>query len=706
MSIVAKQAFHDHDLPHARQTDAGARPSSEVPWYLDGREVLLVLRSRLWLVLAPALALLAVAVVVLLALPPQYVSTAQLLIDPQGVQVLKDDLKPATQASDASLLLVDSDALVLSSDDVLRAVVDRFGLDHDPEFDRPPGPIARVTGAIAGLLGGSGPPTDPKLAALRSLRDSLSTQRLERSFVLAVSVTTDDRELSKRLAQGIVEEYLTVEAANRADVARRASGSLVARLDELQKSLRSAEDEAQAFRTANNLIGTRTQLVSEQQLGQISDQLGAARARASEQLSRLKQIEAALASNDGMSALPEVLQSATVGQLRTQLALTERALADDQLNLGARHPALIAAKTQVQAARAQLEGEIRRIGDSVRSEYRATMANVASLQQRLDRGKSEAVSVGDSMVQLRELEQKVEARRNLYGNFLARSRELQEQQQVDSSATRIISPATLPAQRKGPSKILVLLAVLVLGLGLGVVSALVADAKTRRIRTRRRFIQTLGLPVLGVLPPGGREGARDGTTGDYDLAVAHVGDQLREALTRASPRVLVVTDADGVSGKALLALSLAGMAAFGRERVLLIDADPDASVAATCGVTVQPETPAIRDGRLVVQDVRLAGFSNLRLLTADRLSPRIDHRDAIETVFKRAVDNDLVVVNAGRLGADLFTDRLVGDRRASLVLLAASAERSTFGRIERALSRTAACPVLACVLTDASWIDA
>ena len=117
--------------------EPGKPDATPEPWFLDPREIGRALRARWALVLAPAVLLVVAAVAWLALVPPLYAAVTQILIDPRGLQVVKDGVTPADQASDASLLLVDSQLRVLVSDDVLRQVVSRFKLDQDPDFVRP-----------------------------------------------------------------------------------------------------------------------------------------------------------------------------------------------------------------------------------------------------------------------------------------------------------------------------------------------------------------------------------------------------------------------------------------------------------------------------------------------------------------------------------------------------------------------------------------
>ncbi|WP_331325976.1 GumC family protein [Methylorubrum populi] len=471
------------------------------PWFLDPREVLRVLRPRWPLVLAPAILLVAAAAAWLVLVPPRYAAVTQILIDPRGIQVVKDGVTPSDQASDASLLLVDSQIRVLISDDVLRKVVDRFGLDHDLEFVQPGSFLDTLKGRLSSLLGASGGgASDDKLTALRMLRDRAGARRLERSFVVELSVTSESRQKAADLSQAIAETYLATVSEAQAQITRKAGAALSGRLGELQDNLRQAEDKAQQFRAANNLVGTRGQLVSEQALTQLNQQLGAARARAGELRGRLAQIEALANGRVDLNSVTEVVQSATIAQLRSQLAQVESARADTVANLGPRHPTLRTSELQVQSLRSQIEAEIRRIAAAARNDYKSAQANEASLAATLESRKKEALSVDKSFVRLRELERQVEASRAVYESFLVRARELQEQQRLDTSSSRIISPASLPARRLGPPIPVIFGAALAAGLGLGVMLALLAVPAAGRIGSARRLQQAAGLPVIAALP--------------------------------------------------------------------------------------------------------------------------------------------------------------------------------------------------------------
>jgi uncharacterized protein involved in exopolysaccharide biosynthesis/Mrp family chromosome partitioning ATPase len=689
-------------------TEPGKPDVTPEPWFLDPREIGRALRARWALVLTPMILLLVGAVAWLALVPPLYAAVTQILIDPRGIQVVKDGVTPSDQASDASLLLVDSQIRVLISDDVLRQVVSRFKLDQDPEFVRSSSPLDALKGSLSSLLGASGGPSDDTLTALRTLRDRTAARRLERSFVVELAVTTQSRQKSADLAQAIAETYLATVSQAQAQVTRKAGDAVAGRLGELQDDLREAEDKAQKFRAANNLVGTRGQLVSEQALTQLNQQLGAARARAGELRGRLAQIEAVANGRADLNSVTEIVQSTTIAQLRSQLAQIEAARADTVSNLGPRHPTLRTSELQVQTLRNDINAEIRRIAAATRNDYRSALANEASLAATLESRKKEALSVDRSFVRLRELERQVEASRAVYEAFLVRARELQEQQRLDTSTSRIISPASLPARRLGPPIPAIFAAAVAAGLGIGVALALLAVPAAGRVGSRRRLQQLAGLPVIAALPARVRTRTRGRAGGEalradtaYDLAVARLGSRLQRDFAAPRPTVVLITSADDRTGKSELARSLAASAALDGQRVLVVDADPEALISRDLRSAARRGVAEALRTQSGLGEALVDGPAGFKILPFDDAALSLGTAAFTGAVLTAAAAFDTVFVDIGLIGTDIAAERLAQDQRFPALLLTASATRSAVSRLRRALDAIGRDPRVHLVMTDA-----
>jgi polysaccharide biosynthesis transport protein len=673
-------------------------------WFLTPSEILRVLRRRWRVVLGPLAACLLAAGAWVALVPPQYTATVSILVDPRNLQVVKDGLAPIDQASDASLLLVDSQMRVLTSDDVYRQVVAKFDLAHDPEFVGSASVLDGLRAGIMKLFGQPAPAPDLALTALRDLRARTLAKRMERSFVVELGVTSQNREKAAQLVQAIAETYLTEESEARAALTGKAGEALANRLGELQQAVALAEERAQTYRATHNIVGTRAQLVSEQQLTQLNDQLGAARARVAELRSRLRRVELLGQGNVTFDAVTEIVQSATVIQLRTQIAQLETSNADALQNLGALHPTVKTNAAQLRSLRAQLDAEIKRIAASIANEYKAALANEASLAATLDRSKKEAFGVGSSLVRLRELERQVEASRTIYGAFLVRSRELQEQQRIDTSSSRIISPALPPDRRIGPSSSLVMAAALFAGLGLGIGGALLAEAMSDRIGSRRRLESVTKRPVLEALPqPVPRLQSAVSAwqaKADYAVAVTRLGGKLQREVVGIQPSVVLVTSADDRTGKSTLVHGLAASATHDGQRILVVDADPEAILTRRLSARPVPSLADVLRRQAPPLEAVVETHSGISMLSVDEPAMRFGTGALATAILQLTTKFDTILVDLGLVGTDVFTELLAIDPRFPIVVLTVSAETSAVVPVRRALDALGQDSRLRLVLTD------
>ena len=101
---------------------------------IDYQRILSVLWRGKTTILATVAVSLLIAVLFVVLVPHRYTAVTQILIDPTDLRAVSNDLSPPNQASDASVLQVESQVRVLMSDSVLRRVVKTEGLENDPEF--------------------------------------------------------------------------------------------------------------------------------------------------------------------------------------------------------------------------------------------------------------------------------------------------------------------------------------------------------------------------------------------------------------------------------------------------------------------------------------------------------------------------------------------------------------------------------------------
>jgi polysaccharide biosynthesis transport protein len=547
--------------------------------------------SVLWegkgtILLSVAVALLLAVAFVLLA-PRKYTATTQILMDPMDLRAAQTDVSTTIPQSDAAVLQVESQARVIGSDNILRRVVESEGLDHDPEFES-----------------GANSQEEIPLTALNNLRKHVDIKRPERTYVIEVSVTSEDPAKAARIANAIAQTYLTEQTEVRADAARQVSQSLSGRLKELQETLRASENKVEAYKSSHSIVGANGELVNEQQLVNLNTELSAARARTVQAKGRLEQIENVQRSKTDIGAFPEAVQSATITALRTQYTDIMRREAEQKSSLGERHPAVMEIEAQAERVHKLIEDEVNRIAVSANTEYESAKTSEELMAQKVDALKNTAESTNQSLVGLRELEREAQANRTVYESFLVRARETGEQEQIDTKNIRIISRADPPLTRSSPPpSLLIGLAAMMLGgaCGTGIVimrslnetnkprSRPVADKPPRRFGETMRNLWPISVPlrlrprhdadreirVLAELPSADISyglDAIENPNSRFAREIQKIYDAVRESHgKRANPSVLVVA-ADDQDDTASVALALAAAIAS-TQRVLLIDAD-------------------------------------------------------------------------------------------------------------------------------------
>jgi polysaccharide biosynthesis transport protein len=239
-------------------TETSRIPLAEQFHQIDLKKFLIHLRTQKRFILGVTLLFVAAAVLFLLLSTPQYTARTQILIDPSDLHVVERGLTSNSQVSEAIVIQVESQVRVLTSDNVLRRVIAREGLDGDREFG---GSQASLSRAIANAIFiRFGMPhlvgrVDPTLAALYELQRRSYAKRAERTYVVDVGVTTEDPIKSTRLTNAIAQAYLDEQTTARSDAARQASETLAARLSELKDRVRQAEQRVEEFKARNNILG-------------------------------------------------------------------------------------------------------------------------------------------------------------------------------------------------------------------------------------------------------------------------------------------------------------------------------------------------------------------------------------------------------------------------------------------------------------------
>jgi len=416
-------------------------------------ELIQLLWRRKIAIASAALLCACIAVAIGKSLTPRYTASAQLYVDPRELQLVDRELTPRAPDLNGLAMVVESQARVITSNNVLLQVIRETHLENDPEFGGGDG--KSLFGTLLGLFGIELRPTAEQqklvqMAALETLLRHINVKKTDKTFIVDIDVWSIDPAKAAMLSNAIAKAYLAESSQSQVVRVRRATSDLSGRLKELQERLRNAENTLAVYKAQNNFVGTQDTLISDQQLSASNQRLAAARALTLDAQAKYDQIAASRKASTDAGAIPEALQSPTIANLRSQYAEAKKRQAELQSELGPRHPALRQMEQQVEDLRRSIGEETNRFLQAAKNDLTRAQDYEASLNKALDVQKRQSVQMSQAAVRLRELERDVEASRDVYQSFLKRSRETEEQETLNTSSARIIGDATVPQRRTFP----------------------------------------------------------------------------------------------------------------------------------------------------------------------------------------------------------------------------------------------------------------
>lgn len=600
-------------------------------------EVLRVIRRRWTWLVGALVGTLLTAFLFMALVTPVFQAQTSLLVSDKANNVI--DLQAVMTGAAMNNDAMASEIEVLRSTRLVGKVVDELDMVRLPEFNLTIGsqPLLRSWFGLRPLLVGIGLLPQPtrmrtpeeraefvRNLTIATVAEALSVEQVGTSYVIEVKFSSRDPRLAQKAANALANAYIVDELDARLEATQRADRWLNDRLSDLRSRAALSENKAQAFRSQAQIFQGRTVDLASEQISDLSNQLIAANGKTLEAEARLAQARRA-AAGGGVDTMSDVLDSATIINLRTNLVRAQQELAETAAQYGDRHPRMTNARAQVDDMKASLAVEIGKVVKSLENDVAVARSRESSLRSQMGVLKGQAVVTGQAEVQLRALEREAEADSKLLGSFLDRSRETgaQADSEVQAPATRIIEPAILPIQPLFPNPSLVLVVAIFGGLLLGVLLALAVESLDDGFRSSEQVEDALGVAVLGIVPR-----VEDGTEDDvasividkpisaYSEALRGIYTSLRRSNTEM--RTLTITSSTPSEGKTSFAVSLARVVAMGGRRVLLIDADMRRpAVHKVLGVAEQGGLSGILRGEVKLDDVlRFDQPSGLHYVTA------------------------------------------------------------------------------------------
>ena len=609
---------------------------------LDLRSLFGIIRRQSKIIVYVILGILILTVAYLFTVTPKYTATALVEIEPNR-EVLSD-ASNALNNTGAISAAVEGEAEILRSSDVLMALILDQGLIRDPEFGVQP-PLLDQLRSIIGLeaVGGSADPQRTLVGVVNSVRDAVSVRRKGLTYLIEVSVTSEDADKAARLANALGEKYIEKQVAQKVNQTLVARNILQQRVREAAADLERVEGSVDVF--LEDFVSEYVAQSDRQDLVTLRDELSVR----DRQIARSEE-RIALLSSAVSGAAWDSLNADLLGET-SQALLSERQRLNRQL-ITAQADGIDTQQLREELQRLEVE-----LSEVAANELSSTRQRVSALNVERDGVRDELrVSVLNSdlapgtLSELYQLQQESDIARSQYDDLLRRLRQLDTLSTLQIADASVVSQALAPNRASHPRKQLILALALVLSVGLGLGLAFLNEffvggfASDEQLRDGLGEADVFSVPAISDNPDDA-----DVSRAVIDVPMSGFAEsfrQLKKAVEKKSRaasddlggRVVIATSAIPAEGKSTSALGLARSLALGGAKTILVDFDL--------------RKPSVSD-KLGVE-----GSSAL----IEHLSGGVDFEELSNAFVDERESGLHVLVGGGR--ADVPTDSLLGSQAA------------------------------------------
>jgi len=574
----------------SRSYDQAPSASGTTPaWDIKG-----CLRRRKSRILGVATLAMALATGAIFAFPKTYIATSAVIFQGDRPEVMRlGELQRDTPFAPDTLA---SEVELLTSEELIEAVVRQLNLVADPEFNpaaRPEqdfllpvdvsnfiapvvAPIVRGSEQLFALLRPNDamqavvdPARKQFSATVIAVKNRLGVYPVGVSRVIRIAFSSRRPETASLVANTVANVYVETLLATKTKSTKEAHSWIDQRLTELRERASKSAQAYERFRFDSGLARGKDSTITQEQITQVSTELTQARQRSAEAQAILAQTR----NGDGpdLDTLASATGSQLLPKLREQLATATAQQADGAARDGSENPRSTAVRARVADINRSIAAERERIKQTLQS--RATIAKLSEdrLVKTLDGLTARLGQSDGDVARMQALERDANADRELYTSFINRARQTDPEVNYQAANARVLSHASVPLEAASPNKKLLLPVSLALSLGLGMVAAVVKENGRRGFTSMSVIERKVGVTPIGLIPLVARRNRVSARA--FEDAVAFTLARVTMPSKGVMPRSLLVTSALPQEGKTKTSIALAAAATARGMKVLLVDAD-------------------------------------------------------------------------------------------------------------------------------------
>ncbi|MFK3975004.1 GumC family protein [Shewanella vesiculosa] len=563
-----------NDPNHAQQTNEQV---------IDLRKLIKPVMQSKWRIIAFALLITALTTFVVFSLTPIFKSTATLLIEAEQARAIKIEEVYGINSGQQEYYLTQFE--IIKSRSIAERVFTDLDLMNHPSFEVKPSILSQVQQMLDFLpLGQNEAVSDAvkKQMMVDAFMEDINVSPVRKTQLVNVSYDSSDPELAARVANAIGDAYILSQLEAKMGMTNKANTWLGGRLEDLRLKLDSSEQKLEQFRTQNGLVDVEgVTALDAKELERLSDEITVARSNKTQAESFLAVVRKYGKSDiSRLESLPEVTSHISIQNVKKEVVLVERKVAELKQVYGPKHPTMIGANAELKIVQENLRIQIGRLVQGIEDEAQSATQKLQSLEAQFNKSKGAFQNLSSVDTDYRRLLREVATNRQLFESFLSRQKETEVTGDFDSPVARFTDRAVMSLEPIKPKKKLIVVLAFVASLGLGIVLVLVFDSMNDTIKSTADVEQILAQRALGYIPKAPKKSAFEKINfAFFDPEQRLHAESVRSIRTSLSLlaigeplSVIEVTSSFPNEGKTAVSMNIA-FAYSAMEKVLIIDAD-------------------------------------------------------------------------------------------------------------------------------------
>jgi uncharacterized protein involved in exopolysaccharide biosynthesis len=413
-----------------------------------------VLWARRIIVLAATLSSLAGGLGVVTFSSPRYQANARVLLD----YIKPDPVTGAQVPTKMATAYVNSQIEFVRDYQVAIPAAEALGMLDNPD-------LAETYAAMPGEK------PDYRMWVAQHLMGALNAVPIEDSSIIEIRFRAADPQYAVTVAEAIRQAYVDASVEQRRDASQASADRLLAQAAKVQEEVAALQAKQQEIEKQSGIVLQGSKRDLDQRV--------------------LRTLEHGVDSKRNL--MPESVTAAPSGP---RLAQVEASLAMASQSFGPNHPTVRA----LTAERARLKAQVALETNYASSLGVAVATRTRLMGQLLEQQKTKILNQRPTMIQLRLLQDEIDAKLARANELIKRAAELRQVATSKETSFTPIGAATALPHPVFPNPWLIIPGTTVLGLITGVLLALLAELSGRRLRNPDDMANAIGAPVIAEVP--------------------------------------------------------------------------------------------------------------------------------------------------------------------------------------------------------------